>query len=33
MGKITDEIRLPLTRMTPANLEKLRLALKDHGLL
>jgi 4-hydroxy-tetrahydrodipicolinate synthase len=33
MGKITDEIRLPLTKMTAPNLEKLRLALKDYGLL
>ena len=32
-GLISDEIRLPLTRMTAPNLEKLRLAMKDHGLL
>jgi 4-hydroxy-tetrahydrodipicolinate synthase len=32
-GRITDEIRLPLTRMTAPNLEKLTLAMKDHGLL
>ena len=32
-GRITDEIRLPLTRMTAPNLEKLELAMKDHGLL
>ncbi len=32
-GRITDEIRLPLTKLTAPNLEKLRLAMKDHGLL
>jgi 4-hydroxy-tetrahydrodipicolinate synthase len=32
-GRITDEIRLPLTKMTAPNLEKLKLAMKDHGLL
>jgi len=32
-GRITDEIRLPLTKLTVANLEKLRLTMKDHGLL
>ncbi|MFH1243518.1 MAG: 4-hydroxy-tetrahydrodipicolinate synthase [Pseudomonadota bacterium] len=33
MGKINDEMRLPLYRMAPANLEKLKKALKDYGLL
>ncbi len=33
MGKIGDEMRLPLYRMAPANLEKLKKALKDFGLL
>jgi 4-hydroxy-tetrahydrodipicolinate synthase len=33
MGKIGDEMRLPLYRMAPANLEKLKKALKDYGLL
>jgi 4-hydroxy-tetrahydrodipicolinate synthase len=32
-GLISDEIRLPLTRMTAPNLQKLTLAMKDHGLL
>jgi 4-hydroxy-tetrahydrodipicolinate synthase len=32
-GRISDEVRLPLTRMTAPNLEKLRLAMKDYGLL
>jgi 4-hydroxy-tetrahydrodipicolinate synthase len=32
-GRTSDEVRLPLTRMTAPNLEKLRLALKDYGLL
>ena len=32
-GLISDEIRLPLTKMTAPNLEKLRLAMKEHGLL
>jgi 4-hydroxy-tetrahydrodipicolinate synthase len=32
-GRITDEIRLPLTKLTAPNLEKLELAMKDHGLL
>ena len=33
MGKIQDELRLPLVSMAPANLEKLRTALKDYGLI
>jgi len=33
MGKIQDELRLPLAPMATANLEKLKLALQDYGLL
>jgi 4-hydroxy-tetrahydrodipicolinate synthase len=33
MGKIQDELRLPLSRMAPANLEKLKVALRDYGLI
>jgi 4-hydroxy-tetrahydrodipicolinate synthase len=33
MGKIDGEMRLPLCPMAPANLEKLKKALKDYGLL
>lgn len=33
MGKIGDEMRLPLCPMAPANLEKLKKALADYGLL
>lgn len=33
MGKIDGEMRLPLCPMAPANLEKLKTALKDYGLL
>jgi 4-hydroxy-tetrahydrodipicolinate synthase len=33
MGKIDGEMRLPLCAMAPANLEKLKKALKDYGLL
>jgi len=33
MGKIRDELRLPLAPMAPANLEKLKKALQDYGLL
>ena len=33
MGKIGDEMRLPLCPMAPANLEKLKKALTDYGLL
>ncbi len=32
-GRISGEIRLPLTKLTPPNLETLKLAMKDHGLL
>jgi 4-hydroxy-tetrahydrodipicolinate synthase len=33
MGKIQDELRLPLVPMAPANLEKLKVALRDYGLI
>jgi len=33
MGKIQDEMRLPLYRMAPANLEKLKKALSEYGLI
>lgn len=33
MGKIQDEMRLPLYPMAPANLEKLKKALSEYGLL
>jgi len=33
MGKIQDELRLPLAPMVTANLEKLKKALRDYGLL
>ncbi|MBW2266841.1 MAG: 4-hydroxy-tetrahydrodipicolinate synthase [Deltaproteobacteria bacterium] len=33
MGKIQDELRLPLVPMAPANLEKLKKALEDYGVL
>ena len=33
MGKIDGEMRLPLCPMAPANLEKLKSALKAYGLL
>jgi len=33
MGKIRDELRLPLAPMAPANLEKLKKALKSYGVL
>ena len=33
MGKIQDELRLPLAPMAAANLEKLKKALRDYGLL
>ena len=33
MGKIRDELRLPLAPMAPANLERLKKALQDYGLL
>lgn len=33
MGKIEDELRLPLAPMSEANLEKLKKALKSYGLI
>ena len=33
MGKIQDELRLPLAPMAPANLERLKTALKEYGVL
>lgn len=33
MGKIKDEMRLPLSPMAPSNLEKLKNALQEYGLL
>jgi 4-hydroxy-tetrahydrodipicolinate synthase len=33
MGKIQNELRLPLCPMAPANLEKLKKALQDYGLI
>ncbi len=33
MGKIRDELRLPLCPMGPANLERLKKALQDYGLI
>jgi len=33
MGKIDGEMRLPLSPMAPANVEKLRKDLQDYGLL
>jgi len=33
MGKIQDELRLPLAPMATANLEKLKNALRDYGVL
>jgi len=33
MGKIADEMRLPMCPMAPANLEKLKKALKNYGLI
>ena len=33
MGQIQDEMRLPLAPMAPANLEKLKGALKEYGLI
>jgi 4-hydroxy-tetrahydrodipicolinate synthase len=32
-GKLEDELRLPLTSITPPNRERLRLAMKEFGLL
>ncbi len=33
MGKCSDELRLPLCRVSPGNLEKLKKAMKQYGLL
>jgi 4-hydroxy-tetrahydrodipicolinate synthase len=33
MGKIQDELRLPLCPMSPSNLERLKKALQDFGLI
>jgi 4-hydroxy-tetrahydrodipicolinate synthase len=33
MGKIQDEMRLPLCPMSPANLDRLKKALTDYGLI
>ena len=33
MGKISDELRMPMAPMSEANLEKLKTALRDYGLL
>ncbi len=33
MGKIRDEFRLPLCSLSPGNLEKLKAALKEYGLI
>ncbi len=33
MGKISGEMRLPLCQMAPDNLEKLKTALQDYGLI
>jgi 4-hydroxy-tetrahydrodipicolinate synthase len=33
MGKIQDELRLPLVPMASANLERLKKALQDYGLI
>jgi 4-hydroxy-tetrahydrodipicolinate synthase len=33
LGQVGDEIRLPLTRITEANRERLQIALKEFGLL
>ncbi len=33
MGKINDELRLPLSPMSPENLEKLKHAMKEYGLI
>jgi 4-hydroxy-tetrahydrodipicolinate synthase len=32
-GRIQDELRLPLTRLTQANRERLQLVLKEQGLV
>jgi len=33
MGKITDEFRLPMCNLAPANLDRLKKALQDYGLI
>jgi 4-hydroxy-tetrahydrodipicolinate synthase len=33
MGKIQEELRLPLAPMAPANFDKLKKTLKDYGLI
>ncbi|MCP4668172.1 MAG: 4-hydroxy-tetrahydrodipicolinate synthase [Deltaproteobacteria bacterium] len=33
MGKITDEFRLPMCNIGPANLDRLKKALQDYGLI
>ena len=33
MGKTTDEFRLPMCNMAPANLDRLKKALRDYGLI
>ena len=33
MGKLRDEFRLPLCSMSPGNLQKLKTALKEYGLI
>jgi 4-hydroxy-tetrahydrodipicolinate synthase len=33
MGKVSDEMRLPLCPMAPGNLEKLKNALRAYGLI
>jgi len=33
LGMCEPDLRLPMTAMLPENLEKLKLALKDYGLL
>jgi 4-hydroxy-tetrahydrodipicolinate synthase len=33
MGKIRDELRLPMVPMAPPNLERLKKALRDYGIL
>lgn len=33
MGKIADELRLPLAPLSPGNLERLKKALRDYGLI
>jgi 4-hydroxy-tetrahydrodipicolinate synthase len=33
LGMCSDELRLPLCEMEPENIEKLKSALRDYGLL